>query len=546
MFSSVAISGKRATPDRVYYNGTVINNTLTSTKQSDDPNITFQDQRQTPLVNDAHNYEVAVQNFSLNGCTKTLPLLIPQIGAQVVTQEVSGIEAIVSDSTVRSNTTEPPTFYKQIQYVNVPNSFSVGNTVLQASGFTQTDLNFSTPQKIVACDLNSFTIIYYGNNLPNGTYTNGGFSVSFKYQDPADVTTTIYSISFAVQYNSNYRISTKYIVWRPENQASYTLVPKTALPTQKETDYYYCYTYSHFISLVNIALRAAWVECGGGSTAPFGTQCPFFEFDQETGLFSINQDSNTCMTQYGQILPAPYYAASNPGATNPISRPYIVDEYSFVGMNTCLENLLTNFTSTYFAAGKLWNNQPNKFLPESVIDMGLPFSLLDGTAFSNTPVGVSLRSEPKSSIFQLINPFTGTAQARAFFARLPQDFKSTGGCWSPIASFVLLTNNIPVRNEGTANPVIFGDANIGSVASGGAFQKVLVETPIDAVTSDIWKGWVLFEPKIETYSSLDPSHEGISNIDIELFWRNRLTNSLIPVHVPNQGSMSFRLLFKRK
>ena len=119
--------------------------------------------------------------------------------------------------------------------------------------------------------------------------------------------------------------------------------------------------------------------------------------------------------------------------------------------------------------------------------------------------------------------------------------------WSPIASFVLATTQIPVRNEATANPISFGQKNVGGEnGNGGAFQKVLIETPINALTADIWKGWILYEPLTLTYSSLDPSHDGVSDIDVNLFWRNRLTNSLVPVRVPNQGSMSFRLLFKRK
>jgi hypothetical protein len=449
MFSSVTIQGKKATPDRVYYNGTVVNNTLKSTQEADDPTVVFQDQRQTAIVADAHNYELSVQNFTLNGCPKTLPLFIPQIGAT----------------------------------------------------------------------------------------------------SPSDITTTIYSITFGVQYGSTYNIHTKYVIWRPENQAPYTLVPSTALPTQVETDYYYCYTYSHFICQVNTALNDAWAAAGGGTDPTayaFGTQCPFFEYDQTTGLFSLNQDSNTCLTPYGTALPSPYATATYTAASNPAGVAYVTGEYSFVGMNTCLENLLTNFAAIYYSANQLWAAQPKKYLPESVIDTGLLIDLKTGAAVNDTPVGLTLRSEPKTSIFQLVNPFNGVAIQKAFFARLTQDFISTGGCWSPIASFVLVTSSIPVRNEASANPVTFGTTNLGALASGGAFQKVLIETPIEALTADIWKGWVQYEPKIETFSSLDPSHESISDVDISLFWRNRLTNSLVPVHIPNQGSMSFRLLFKRK
>ena len=546
-FSSVTIEGKKAAPDRIYYNGTVINNTLTSVKQSDDPVVVFQDQRQTPLVPDASNYEVSVQNFSLNGCPKTLPLFIPQISPPLHSTSVT--KAVLATVTLNPDDTPKD---QTITYTASTTLF-VGNYVNNITGFINDFFNIKTPTKIIAVDTVNSTFTIAASNIQHAPFFENSSFATLTYYDATDVTTTIYSVSVGVYTGSTYKIQTEYITWVPENQASYTIVPVTANPTQIESDYYYCYTYSHWVSLVNIALNKAWAAIGGGSS--FGTQCPFIEFDETTGLFSINQDSNTCMTPYkissqsgAASLPAPYSTATNYGASNPAGVNYGDGEYSFVGMNTCLENLLTNFPSTYFASIRPWYaSSPPSFLPESVIDMGLPISLLTGIAGVDTPVGVSLRTQPKTSIFQLINPFTGTAIAKAFFARLPQDFSSTGSIWSPIASFVLVTSQIPVRNEASANPVTFGSKNVGGeTGNGGAFQKVLIETPINALSADIWKGWVLYEPLTLTYSSLDPSHHGITDVDVTLFWRNRLTNSLVPVHIPNQGSMSFRLLFKKK
>jgi len=450
-FSSIQIEGTKAAPDRIYYNGTVINNTFKTDKQEDDPPLRFQDQRQIPLVPDASSYEVSVQNFSLNGCTKTLPLFIPQIDPQT----------------------------------------------------------------------------------------------------PTDVTTTIYKISVGI-YNASgsgtYKLVTKPIIWVPENRARYTEVPTTALPIQRETDYYYCYTYTHWISLVNNALRAAWTSAivAGVGESTAGTQCPFMEFDELSGLFSINQDANTSIIPYGTALPQPYAVTSS--ATSP-NGTYAAGEYSFVGWNTCLDNLFNNLPSIYYSTTQSWSGSVT-LLPENVVDMGLTIDLVTGTAptpLNDSPIGVSLKTKPNLSSFQLTNPFTDDVIANAFFVRLTEDFKSTGGVWSPIASFVLATTQIPVRNEASANPVTLGSANVGSGnASSGAFQKVLIETPINATTADIWKGWVLYEPLIPTFSSLDPSHEGVQDVDVNLFWRNRLTNSLIPLRVPNQATMSFRLLFKKK
>ena len=434
-FSKVDIEGKRSAPDRIYYNGTVINNSTSTTQEHEDPDVFFEDQRQTPLVPDASNYELSVQNFILNGCQKNLPLFIPQM---------------------------------------------------------QSNSNSAT----------------------------------------------IYSVQIGVYTGSTYNLSAPtYINWIPENKPSYIPVPPAA-SVQLESEYYYCYSYTHWVSLVNVALNTAWKTV---NTA-VGTQCPFLEYDETSGLFSINQDSKTCMVPVGTALPAPY------SVTYTASGNYHTGEYSFVGMNTCLELLLSNFSTVYYGPNQSWNGGlvGGSYLPEVVFDTGLPINLLDGSAKATTPVGDTLRSLPKSSIVQLANPFTGAALADAFFVRLPQDYVSTGTIWSPLASFVLVTSQIPVRNESTANPIVLGAGNLGGQSSGGAFQKVLLEVPIDALESNDWRGGITYEPKILTYSSLDPTQDGIQNVDLALYWRNRLTNLLVPVTIPNQGSMSFRLLFKKK
>jgi hypothetical protein len=439
MFSSVKIDGKKSTPDFVFYNGTVINNSTATTHPVDDPEVEFEDSRQNPLVKDAADYMVSVENFTLNGAPKTLPLFIP---------------IIASPST--------------------------------------------------------------------------------------DINTTVYTVTFSC-YNggvgNQYLTSTIPIVWEPENQTTYTIVPPLG-PVQSDSDYYYCYTYTHWIKLVNSALRTAWTDVGGGSD--FGTQCPWFEFDETTGLFSINQDSKTCMTPVGGILYQPYNVSYTPAGL------YQNGEYSFVGMNTNLDNLLSNFNSISYGAGQSWSTSA-EFLPEIVIDMGLTVALLTGVLTDGSAVGISLRTVPKTSVFLLANPFDYTPLPNSVFVRLVQDFVSTGGIWSPIASLVLATTKVPVRNEFSANPIVLGTANVGGQTSnGGNFQKVLIEVPINALRADLYKGFIFYEPITSTFSSLDPSHEGIQDVDINLYWRNRLTNSLVPVRLPNQGSVSFRLLFKKK
>jgi hypothetical protein len=354
-----------------------------------------------------------------------------------------------------------------------------------------------------------------------------------------DINTTIYSVSVGVK-GSGAKIITTSVVWSPENQTSYTQVPGLST-IQSQSDYYYCYTYNHWVNLVNIALRTAWTSAISGQSC--GTQCPFIEFDETTGLFSINQDANTCMTTYGTALPAPYSVAS---ATVAPSGTYQTGEYSFVGFNSNLESMFANWDSTYYGAGIKWSDGITYDLPETVVNMGIDKLQVGSTLTLGGAIGNVLKNKPNLTSYQLTNPFTN-AVIGSYYVRQTETNISTGSLWSPVASIVIGTTTIPVRNEACSNPVVLGGSNTSAALAGAAsFQKVLIETPINAITADLWRGWILYEPMVPTFSSMDPVHEGITAVDFQVYWRNRYTNSLVPLKLYNTGSMSLRLQFRRK
>ena len=128
---------------------------------------------------------------------------------------------------------------------------------------------------------------------------------------------------------------------------------------------------------------------------------------------------------------------------------------------------------------------------------------------------------------------------------LVQNMESTSSLWSPVASIVIGTQFITVREEYSGTPVTIGTANLGSNATTGSFQKVLLETPIEVLPQESWRGILSYEPRFEKLSSLGLSKEDLKNLDIQVYWRNRLTNSLTPLSLYNGGSANIRLMFKR-
>ena len=486
-FTPQVITGTSAEGDYIYYNATVVNNTVETDQRKDDPELFFQDTRQNPLIKDSSKYVLSVDNFTINGAQKNIPLWVPQI------------------------------------------------------------------------------------------------------QPGTDINRTIYTISFGWYSNANNSrvLATIPITWIPENLNRSAVVPTTATPRQVESSYYYGYTYNHFVTLVNNALVAAWRDVkykvttstsSGGLGLQFGTKCPFFEFDQNTGLFSLCQDANTSWLPYGTAprtnsqvqLPAsrgesdylePIGSVFNVSADT----GYEAGEFSFVGMNGNLEGLISNFDTVYFGY------EGGTF---ALGDGTNPVANLRGTSYTQTtssavaPDAVTwvdttattrlyypefvfntIPDQLPGTIFQLQPPYTPSVVPAVYpyYIRDTQNYISTGSLWNPAASIVLVTSSIPVRFEGTAAPVELGSSNAGgSTASSGASQKVLLETPINAITADMWRGFIDYKPLVPLFSALDPVHDGIINLDVKVCWRSRLTNELVPMKMYNSSSFTMRLRFVRK
>jgi len=138
-----------------------------------------------------------------------------------------------------------------------------------------------------------------------------------------------------------------------------------------------------------------------------------------------------------------------------------------------------------------------------------------------------------------------SAETGSVYAVLVQDYESTSSLWSPVASIVIGTQFISVREEYSGTPITIGNGNLGSNTTASSFQKVLLETPLELLPQTEWRGLLNYTPQVETLSSLGLSKEELKNLDFQIYWRNRLTNSLNPLTLYNGGSANIRLLFKR-
>ena len=74
------VSRQNNDADCIYYNATISNNSVSDTVgDSPDPQVLFNEVRQSPILQDSSDYMLSVVNFVSNAATLNLPLWIPQI-----------------------------------------------------------------------------------------------------------------------------------------------------------------------------------------------------------------------------------------------------------------------------------------------------------------------------------------------------------------------------------------------------------------------------------------------------------------------------------
>jgi len=563
-FTPQVITGTSAEGDYIYYNATVVNNTVETDQRKNDPELFFQDTRQNPLIKDSSKYVLSVDNFTINGAQKNIPLWIPQIQPNAVLQASRTITATSGTGTVETFTT------------STNHGLTAGNIVTVTGASPTAGYNATNATVLATPTPTTFTIA--------GTETGASSTAVLTYTTTTpDINRTIYTVTFgwqSTQVGSKRILVTIPLTWIPENLNNSVVVPTTATPRQVESPYYYGYTYDHFVTIFNNALVTAWraVKTYVTSASPaglgltFGTKCPFLEFNTNTGLFSLCQDANTSWLPYGTQPRTSSQIYDGPRGESDYLEPYGsifgvsadtgygTGEFSFVGMNANLEGLITNFDTVYFGfqgtafmagtttfAGVFYDQPSSVVIPPSAV----PWTSTSSTVFGYYPEFVfnTIPDQLPGSIFQIQPPYTPTTvpTVNPFYIRDTQNYISTGTLWNPAASIVLVTSTIPVRFEGTAAPVQLGNSNAGgSTASTGASQKVLLETPINAITADMWRGFIDYKPLVPLFSALDPVHDGIINLDVRVCWRNRLTNELVPLRMYNSSSFTIRLRFVRK
>ena len=322
---------------------------------------------------------------------------------------------------------------------------------------------------------------------------------------PSNVNKTIYSITLTLTLTGagagTYE-STQAIIYVPETQNTY-FAPVPALPTSGQlvsqdisTRYYWVYTYSHWLTCVNqafidaLAVIQTAVSAAGGPA--LATEAPKMTYNPANNLFSIYAD------QVG------FGGASKTSTT----------ETWNLWFNNNMFGLFANFQNTYY---------------------NLPASEKDNLIYTG-PVGPDLN---------LVSG-TGSYSAKKYWV-MTQDYESTSTLWSPIESVVFNSSLLPLVFEQTGDPVVFGDSNDNTEAvnSRPAFQPIITDIALPIENANAYRQLIYYAPQAE-YRLASFHRQTINQIDVQVYWKNRLDGQLYPVQMFNSSSVSLKIMFRRR
>jgi len=392
------------------------------------------------------------------------------------------------------------------------------------------------------------TLTSTGINPAGGTVSVPASELTVTGSDP---NMTIYSVSLQASVYTgagsagmlNFSSDEVYVQWIPELFDVGTIVPASSVPSQVESDYYYLYSYNHWVVLLNATLQQAYTQLQQVITSVTATtaytlqnRCPTFEYDEVTKLFSLYTDTKN--TNWGLTEGPPNYATLGPSGSGVLPTTVGGVEFMYLGYNLNFEGLMTNFDTQFFGQdeviwGNGWNN-PRGAGGRASSELYQP---------ENT---IIVRNKTGTNIQNMINPATGLPYSTAQLNYVStQDFPSTGSLWSPIGAIVLTTQLLPIRSEFTSAPVSLGSSS--SKEGTSAFQTVLIDFNEDFETADGYRGLMKFNPSAEFIRvNMTQSHQEVKTLDFLVSWRNRLTNQLIPLRIYNTASITVRLMFRRR
>jgi len=508
--------GSTADPDILYYNASIVNNNTDdqiSGYAFQDPPVKFNETRDTPIIRDASQYQFSIIRFVVNGPNKDLPLFIPSVqsgtgqGDPNLTEYAFGLSA------------------------TIPVELTAGGT---------SSINLQTLKYVI-----------YEPEIVNPTLAPvppapcspdwvGPWVVTDEYKKGQIVTLTIINAQSGLTYDTFYQAQ-RPVPALTDIRATFT-DPITGItspywvqvgselgrPQDLSTRYYWVFTFQHWVNLLQNTLESA-------------NLILFNQYTDAVAEYSFTNEYPT-YADWIQINATPIVSYDIPSKLFSIAFP---DNYASpltgytnaLWMNQNMEGLLSNFLTTYYNVPTGNGTQTGGLNPQ-VFPPGFSYEV------KVQYVGLGTNWVEAKTILPP-NTYTGDN-----FIIMTQEVISTSTLWCPVESVVFVSNLLPIQNEATAPPNTYGVGNIGnsSATAPSAFQPIITDIANDLANDPFgWRKMIYYAPVAEyRMADFQNSKAEIKNIDIQVFWKNRLNNQLYPLLMTNLSSVSIKIIFRKK
>lgn len=276
-----------------------------------------------------------------------------------------------------------------------------------------------------------------------------------------------------------------YLIWNPIDKSLPVPVGPLGNPNkmQKNTPYYYAYTFKHIISLLNTAfvtnmnILKALV---GGINA---IDPPFVGWDDVNKVASIYADNDHF----------------NINASTARINIYF---------NGPLFSLFNSFMHFKYASTSL-NNQIYQLRMESYNGLNL--------------------------ITNALIPGSHT------WIKLTQEY-STISNWTPVSSIAFISNTLPINHTQLSAPIVINNGVLVSSVDNNAFANIITDLSTDELC---YRPNLLYNPTSE-YRLIDlRGNQPLNNIDISIYWKDKY-GKLNQFLLFSGASATIKLLFRRK
>jgi len=330
---------------------------------------------------------------------------------------------------------------------------------------------------------------------------------------------------------------------------SYNIPPKT-ITQDLNTNYYYISSYESFVYMINQVLDTLWdnlskavqtfLAANSLTTVWYDTKyvAPYFTYNSSNGLFSLVGEQKYFIrggVDTAVSTPVGWQYTSYPiDSTKDLHTAptgNYIPTFQFF-MNENLWNLFASFQAIRISNNYL-NNLTYNDVPNNLYNYPTMYyiPIYDKSDNSYKPPTILCESS-LPAMFQMV-----------------QDYPTTSTLLSPVASIVFCST-LPLFSEEASVPQLYDNNSgpSGYIASSNApFINAITDISVPLSSAQDYRGFVNYVPSGE-YRMIATTGQGsaISNIELQVFWRNRLDGKLYPIRLSNFSNINIKMLFRRK